>query len=320
MDGRQEIIANSTVALTVSSAAELETLVRPLKRKRLFKPRYISVAVNEYKVLSRVFNFPKAPRDEIRRNIISEACDLLSLPAHQIEADFQIFHSDQETTRGVFICAPKELVKNYLQVMDHARLIPLRLTDSIFARIDSLISINRELRNEGGCLVDLSLDNTIYFAVIQEKGCVFFRKVHYETPQEAKRAIIQTLQGICSLSPEKKIGRLYLVGDFEEQDELVMKAQEMSDVMVQCEPFNPNKAMVSRNNMFNLNLLRDCTFHPMERSLLMMIQYLIIIFLLLQVFVLAWEFEKQMSVRKALRTSVRPADYEHALKLQEQLK
>jgi len=314
-----EAILTPVIALTVSSSDELKAMLYSLKSEKRLKSRYVAVALREDKVLSRIFNFQRCSAEEIKNNIISEAVDLLSLPSEEIEIDYQIFHSDKEKIQGVFICAPKELIKKYLDVLDNIRLISLKLTDALLIGIDAFLLKNNRLKEEV-CLLDLTHQNRVYCSVIQGKQCKFLREIKYEASHEAKRAVIQTLQGIGATSAIKKIDQIHVVGDFLDKNMLIAEISKISSATIHTDIFNPNISLTSWKTFFSLNLLRNHVLSLRGRNMVIVGTYLLIFSLLLKSIFLSIDIRSKEITLNILKSSYDLSEYAYAKGLQEELK
>ena len=158
-------------ALQVSSVDELRAALPSDIVTMRSVARVVAIALNSSHVLVCPFQFDDVETKEIRDLLALQAVELLSLPLDAIGLDYQIFESVEGKVRGIFACFPKDILQEYLSVLDEAGYVPIKIVPTIVASMDSFLQKNKGQKGRL-CLLDFSKANMIHFAVFSANtGC-----------------------------------------------------------------------------------------------------------------------------------------------------
>src|SRR6185503_20256158 len=97
-----------------------------LKEKPLGSP-FIVLAIGGSQVLTRAFAFKDLAIADLKPKLQSEAVEFLASPLNEIEFDYQVFRSK---ISGAYISLKHSTLKEYLTILDKAKVIPVKITTS----------------------------------------------------------------------------------------------------------------------------------------------------------------------------------------------
>ena len=94
-----------------------------------------------------------------------------------------------------------------------------------------------------------------YFVMLVDE---FLREISFESPEEAKQEVIQSLRSVCAKSQFKTIHHVYYAGTFEALDNLLGEISRQFNTKVEKKELpDVRLALQSDNNFFHLNLLKN---------------------------------------------------------------
>jgi len=281
---------------------------------------FVALAINTSEISVCPFHLDNVNQKEVKNRLVSEAVEALSLPADEIELDYQIFDSTEDQVRGVYVSFPKKLLQDYLSVVDRSGYIPIKIVPSIIAGIDSFLD---QYKREKGrlCLFDFSKPKMIYFAVFSNGHCDFLREIPYEDSDEVEHEVIQSLRCACAVSSIKQFDHIYFSGSVPNKDQLFLRVKELFCEKVTHGYFTNIEASLRRqDNTFALNLIDQKSFSLKERKIIQKVIYGGLAFCLFIVLVLAANIFSTRGEIKHLESKYTTADYTHALDLERRLK
>jgi len=303
----------------VSSLDELREALPDVHKNNGVATHFVSLAVNTSEISVCPFQLDGVNKKEIKNRLIGEAVETLSLPADTIELDYQVFDSSQEQIRGVYVCFPKKLLKDYLSIVDQSGYVPVKIVPSILAGIDSFLDQYKEEQGRF-CLFDFSESNMIYFAVFSNGQCDFLREIPYENDDEVEHEVIQSLRCACAISSIKKFDRIYFSGGVSNKDRLFKRVKDLFCENVTHGYFTNVEASLRRaDNVFALNLIDKKSFSFKERKVIKYVIYGCLGICLLTVLVLAANIFTAREKIKRLESKNTTSDYNYALDLQRRL-
>ena len=308
--------------LEASSPEELNAKINVLsKNAKAMAARFVALAVSGPQILVRPFDLANVPLKEVKNRLKFDAVELLSLPAEEIEFDFQILNSTPDKISGVFACSPKKLLRSYLLVLDKARLIPLKATTHILATLDALFQKHKEASNQRLCLLDFSQPNVIKLAVFHHLQCELLREISYETRGEAEMEVMQSLRSACARSSVKQLDHVYFCGEVAGKEELIAQVERDFNIKIEHEPFLDSKTVLcSENNFFSLNVMRNYSLSLSERKQILMVINVILLLCLLGFIGLTLKVKQAEKFISDLKSSYTAADLDYARRLERQLK
>jgi len=312
---------NGLLVIEVSSPEELEAkLLRFSKEKTQPPSRYVHLVVNGQQVLSYPFYFENADFPEVEHRLMLEAVELLSMPAEEIELDFQVFNYTSSGIRGVYSCMPKKTLEDYFSLLYKAKKVPLRVTPRILLTFDSFFKQYSPKENSF-CFFDFSKDNTIQLAAVNEGYCYLLREILYEDSEEAKQEIIQSLRCASSKSNAKQFERLYLSGALADKKDIV--SQIAKEFGAPIESFKSPNILDSKNQegfFFKLNLVRNYFFATEQRKkIFKVIDLAIVVCLGVSILLGATTIRSGMLIKR-INSSFSASDYQYAKEIEIQLK
>lgn len=303
----------------VSSIEELGAALPDISNNGVLT-HFVALAVNNSEISVCPFQLDKVGKKEIKNRLIGEAVESLSLPADAIGLDYQVFDSVEGQTRGVYVCYPKKLLKNYLSTVDRSGYIPVKIVPSILAGIDSFLD---QYKNEKGrfCLFDFSKDNMIYFAVFSNGSCDYLREIPYEGEDEVEHEVVQSLRSACAISSIKKFDHIYFSGSVPNKDHLFARVKKLFCEDVTHGYFTNVEASLRRvDNLFAINLIHKKTFSLKERKMIQKVLYGSLALCLMIVLVSTINIFITQGEIKRLESKNTTSDYNYALDLQKRLK
>src|SRR6185503_13998724 len=152
----------------------------------------IALSLTDPKVYVYPFQMPKSPRKQLLEHLIDEAVELSSLHINDIELDFQVFGSKEGIIEGVFVCIPKKLLEEYIAVCDKAGLIPIHFTAQLLRAVGALHAKHKGSK-EHFVALDF-LKDRVSVALFCNEHCDFMRQIKFESIEEVRGDIIQSLR------------------------------------------------------------------------------------------------------------------------------
>jgi len=282
---------------------------------------YLALAVNNPQLMVCPFHLEDVKdMKEVKDRLVMEAVEMLSLPSDSVGIDYQTFEFSEGKARGVYVCYPKLLIENYLKGADRAGYVPVKIVPSILAGIDTFLEQYKGKRGRF-CLFDFSKDNVVYFAVFANGTCDFLREFHYETDEEIKHELVQSLRCACSMSSVKQFDHVFLSGEVPGKKGLVSTIKKQFCENVTHGYFTDVDVSLKRNNVaFGLNLIKHSTFSLQQRRTIKYVERgvaavlgIVILALSVQIFINQFKL-------KELKSSYTESDYNYAKDLKRRLK
>ncbi|MCA9402741.1 MAG: hypothetical protein KC897_03080 [Candidatus Omnitrophica bacterium] len=255
-----------TLAVAATSPDDLAFRLTDRTDEEKKRQRYINLAICSPEVLVQPFNIPGIKVRDVRDRLQLVSVELLNLPADQLAFDYQILSSDGDRVSGLFVCAPKSLITECLQIIRQARLQPLKIAPYILSSIDAFYQQN-EAQSQRFCLLDFTRNGYINLAVIHQQRFELLRKVPYESFEEALLEINRSLRSACAKSSVKKFDRIYLSGLIPQQARLIAEIEEQFETktLVKSEA-SISEISRAQQSFFSINLIREQVVCARERS------------------------------------------------------
>ncbi len=291
------------IAFATCSPQDLAKEIAETLKESKVKPKYIALAISGQDVLVQPFSIANIPVKEIRNYVQLEAVGLLSLPVDEVAYDFQIFQSKNDTLKGVFACAPKALMKEYLDIVEASELSPLTITPYILASSNSFF-LQHSQTKERSCLLDFTPKHYVNLAVFNHLQFELLRKVPFETFEEAKSEIVRSLRSANAKSARKDLDLIHFTGDVEEDNPLIPELGAAFKTKTHFKPFhNVKEALCHNTTFFSVNLLRQLTYSQKDRRLILQGLNLVLLAFFLGCGLLGWQmFEKQKTINDLHQT------------------
>lgn len=267
---------HNVLVIEASSPEDLKINLESIFKITRLESRFVSLAISGPQVLVCPFHYKDVRVKDLKNLLRLEAVELLSLPANEIEVDFQIFRSTEDLICGVFLCLPKGLLKKYVDVLDKAKLIPIKVTAHIFASIETFLR-QQAVMDQKLCFLDFSKENLIHLAVFNNEQCELIREIPYEHIDEARQEVIQSLRSVCAQSSLKNFDTIYCIGELAGLDDLRQEIEKRFSTHTESHPaLDISTALGVEDNFFSLNLMRNFTFSLKERKQIFMGTHLVL--------------------------------------------
>lgn len=276
--------SESVLLLEVASPEQLRSLVPAVLASAKEPVRFVSLVLSGENVIARPFELEDVPWPQIHTRLLSKAVEIFSLPADDIELDFQLFSSTKNKRTGLFVCMPKKQLREYLRVCDASGLIAVRITPRLLAVIESFAGTQEERPEKFGFL-DVSREGRIGFAAFDGRQWLL-REIHYENAEEAKGGVIQSLRSFCAKSSVKECGPIHVAGETPFKNELTAQLQTQFGAHTNEIPQIELKAPAPDKYFFGLNLAKHYTFTLQRRRQLLMAMNVVLVACFLFVLVL----------------------------------
>ncbi len=133
----------------MEGAAETSALIKKMLGKAKTTTRRCIAALPISSVFSSIITVPATNDKELKEAISWQAKKLIPMPLEEISLDSKTLDSEangdagKKVMRVLLTGAPKELVKNYVEIVTGAGLDPLALETEAFAQIRSLVGRDR---------------------------------------------------------------------------------------------------------------------------------------------------------------------------------
>ncbi len=282
--------------------------------------RFVALALNSSHVLVCPFQLDDVEKREIKDLLALRAVELLSLPLDAIGLDYQIFESVEGRVRGIFACFPRDILQEYLSVLDEAGYVPIKIVPTIVASMDSFLQKNKGQKGRL-CLLDFSKANVIHFAVFSNGQCDFLREVPYEDIDEIEHEVLQSLRCACATSSIKKFDHIYFSGNIPGGSRLMEKVEKVFCKNVTQGLFTDvDTSLRSMDNVLSLNLVKDRTFSLKQRQAIAQAARAVLSICCAMVIILSIKIFAAEITIKNLKSSYKVSDYRHALDLDRRVK
>ena len=282
---------------------------------------FASIAISDSQVCVRAFHFKDIPLKRTKSQLHAEAVGLLSLPLNEIELDYYLSPAGEEQPiNGIFICMPSKLLKEYLAILDKAKLIPLKLTATIVPAVESF-ALHPDISKERCCLLDFSFPNKVNLAIFLNKQCEFLREIPYDDVAEAKNEITQTLRSACATSTIKQLDYVYCAGDPVDKEELLREIEQRFETKIERGiSLDIKESLIREDSAFNLNFLKSYSFSLSKRKQILKVTHALMITVIALCLILTGKILFTQKALKDMKSSFKSSQHDQALRLEKQLK
>ena len=310
---------NSVLNLQIASSAELEKSLDSISAANNNKIHSVSLNLYGSKILVRHFELPKLSSKEIKNALKLEALENFSLLPEQIDISYQVLNSAKDKIRGVFIAVPKSTIDDYILRLTKIRLIPKRITASIFSRINYFLYENK-IENNDFCIIDFYKDGIINLAVFGNKSdCELLREIHYENLNDAEREIMYSLKYVSGKGAHKEFYEIYALGDLSNKDSMISNLKEALNTAVKYCDINVGLNGSQSGQFFNIDLARNGILSfSMQKKVLYLMDFILAICLLFSALLFIKVINQHLLIKK-LSSSFTISEYNQANVLQENL-
>ena len=168
-------------ALASTAQADIEAVAVQIKRlvkESGAKSREVHIALPESRVFTRVIEVPALSQRELTSAIQWEAEQYIPLPLEQVNLDFSILRSAEQTGTNkmevLLVAAPKTLLDTYLSILELAELPAVSAETEIIANTRA---ISRSVTNLRGVMMVSLGAQTTDIAIVRNGTLIFTRSL-----------------------------------------------------------------------------------------------------------------------------------------------
>jgi len=157
------------------------------------KQQNAAISVGGYSVIVKKINVQNMPEDQLQETIHLEAEQYIPFDINDVNLDFQILGGSELNPNQMsvlLVAAKKEMISDYLNVMELAGLNPVTIDVDAFA-LQNIYEANYEAENECVALIDIGANKTS-LNILKNNSSVFMRDVSLGCSQINHRIVSQT--------------------------------------------------------------------------------------------------------------------------------
>lgn len=157
------------------------------------KQHSVAISVGGYSVIVKKINVQNMPEDQLQETIHLEAEQYIPFDISDVNLDFQILGGSELNPNQMsvlLVAAKKEMISDYLNVMELAGLNPCAIDVDAFA-LQNIYEANYEAENECVALIDIGANKTS-LNILKNNSSVFMRDVSLGCSQINHRIVSQT--------------------------------------------------------------------------------------------------------------------------------
>jgi type IV pilus assembly protein PilM len=156
------------------------------------KQHNVAISVGGYSVIVKKINVQNMPEDQLQETIHLEAEQYIPFDISDVNLDFQILGGSELNPNQMsvlLVAAKKEMISDYLNVMELAGLNPCTIDVDAFA-LQNIYEANYEAENECVALIDIGANKTS-LNILKNNSSVFMRDVSLGCSQINHRIVSQ---------------------------------------------------------------------------------------------------------------------------------
>ncbi len=169
--------------------------IKELYKETNIKESNVAISVGGFSVIVKTITVNKMSDNELQENIAHEAEQYIPFDINDVNLDYQIINEDKhgsdqiedENSRGsdqdnvLLVAAKKDLIKDYLNVLEIAELNPCIIDVDAFA-LQNIYEVNYEPKNESIALINIGYKKTS-LNIVKNKMSLFMRDVSFGCSQ-----------------------------------------------------------------------------------------------------------------------------------------
>jgi len=167
------------------------------------KQHNVAISVGGYSVIVKKINVQNMPEEQLQETIHLEAEQYIPFDISDVNLDFQILGGSELNPNQMsvlLVAAKKEMISDYLNVMELAGLNPCTIDVDAFA-LQNIYEANYEAENECVALIDIGANKTS-LNILKNNSSVFMRDVSLGCSQINHRIVSQV---DCSIEEAEEI-------------------------------------------------------------------------------------------------------------------
>jgi hypothetical protein len=315
-----ECLKHELAVVEASSPNGLEKALSDLLAGDAKCSRYLTLLLQGPKVLTRQFESKNTSIREVRDELLAEASGLLSLTSDEVLLDLQLLESTENVVRGVYIAVPRDVLVEFVAVLDRLRFYPVKITTYPLATSEAFLEVSSS--PEGIVpFFDVTRAGIVSLAVFKKDACLLLREIPFEDRAELRKEVMQSLHWAYSKRNGTGLGKFYFSGPPDVFKDFALRVKEQFNTeAVFIEPDHLREALCLAGGFFTLNLARP---HYCSRNQRDLIKKVINVGLCLAILIsgfLAFRIAGRSTVIKKAEASFTQEQYLYAVRLQGQLK
>lgn len=247
---------NTIVRLKALSLKEFEKAITAKAEKALLEKKNIALSISDPKIIVRQFELPVLAHQELKKSLILEAVELLSLSPRGIIFDFQIFSKDARKIRGVFVAMSKNILMKYCDVVTKLKAEPFSVTADILSSANIFLT-KTDLAKKSFSLLDFARPGMVYLVLFNAGCCELLREIRYDNISEAREEILHSLRYGLGKSSSKESRELFFSGDYADKNKLMAEIENEFSVKSRAIDLSVEGGSKERvKNYFKINLIK----------------------------------------------------------------
>jgi type IV pilus assembly protein PilM len=201
--GMVEIMPGLIEDGNIVDPVQLSNIIRQLFRAYGIKEQNVAVSIGGYSVIVKKINVQTMPEEQLQETIHFEAEQYIPFDISDVNIDFQILGENETNPNQmnvILVAAKKEMVNNYINLIQLANLNPCIVDIDAFA-LQNIYEVNYESESENVALIDIGASKTS-LNILKDKNSVFMRDVSLGCGQ-INQEIVSLIK--CSIEDAEQI-------------------------------------------------------------------------------------------------------------------
>jgi type IV pilus assembly protein PilM len=162
----------------IADPVQVANAIRQLFKAYNIKEQNVAVSIGGYSVIVKKINVQTMSEDQLQETIHFEAEQYIPFDISDVNIDFQILgeaEGNPNQMNVILVAAKKEMVNNYINLVQLANLNPCIIDIDAFA-LQNIFELNYESEGESVALIDIGASKTS-LNILKDKTSVFMRDV-----------------------------------------------------------------------------------------------------------------------------------------------
>lgn len=138
-------------------------ILQEILKKAKIKSRNAVVSLPTSSIFSSIISLPNIEENEIALAVEAQAKKIIPLPIEEMEIDWKKISSDKNDIKILLTCAPKTLIKQYVDIISEAGINLMSIETEIFALTKALIGNDQS----SIMIVEIGANTTDIFIIFQ---------------------------------------------------------------------------------------------------------------------------------------------------------
>ena len=162
----------------INDPLQVANVIKQLYKAYNIKDPNVAVSIGGYSVIVKKINVQTMTEDQLQESIHMEAEQYIPFDMNDVNIDFQVVGQSQSNPNQmnvILVAAKKEMVNNYINLVEMAGLNPCIIDVDAFA-LQNIYDLNYESDGENVALIDIGAGKTS-LNILKNKISVFMRDV-----------------------------------------------------------------------------------------------------------------------------------------------